>query len=392
MDPRPVRIAAILVDRANYGRLKPVLERMRGRPEIDLRIVCSGTMLLERFGRARDVVLEDGFEIAAEVYFEIEGSVPNTMAKSVGLAIVEFSTVFMNLKPDFVLVMGDRYEAFGATVAAAYQNMCVIHIQGGEVSGSIDESTRHAITKLSHYHFPATQRAGRYLVEMGEDPATVFPLGCPSADVVAESESDLPLELLRKWGVGPQLDFDRPYLLIVSHPVTTEYATAEEQMEALLRAVKASGEQAVLLWPNIDAGSDGVSQAIRRFREFNPQAPLRAYKNFEPHHYVTLLKNAACLVGNSSSFVRDASFIGTPVVLVGSRQDGREWCQAVHRVEPKEEEILAAIRLHLANGRYPCSTLYGRPGVSERIVDRILTLRPYVQKKLHYTRREGGRL
>lgn len=392
MNPKPVRIAAVLVDRANYGRMKPVLERMRRRPEIDLKIICSGTMLLERFGRAREVVAEDGFEIAADVYFEIEGSVPNTMAKSVGLGIVEFSTVFMNLKPDFVLVMGDRYEAFGATVAAAYQNMCVIHIQGGEVSGSIDESTRHAITKLSHYHFPATKRAGRYLVEMGEDPATVFPLGCPSADVVAETDSDLPLDLLHYYGVGPHLDFDRRFILIVSHPVTTEYATAGEQMEALLRAVKVSGEQAVLLWPNIDAGSDGVSKAIRRFRENNPRAPLRAYKNFEPHHYITLLKNAACLVGNSSSFVRDASFIGTPVVLVGSRQDGREWCEAVHRVEPKEEEVLAAIKLHLANGRLPCSTLYGEAGVSDRIVDQILTLQPYVQKKLHYARRDGGGL
>jgi len=383
---RKLKIALVLVDRANYGRLKPVMEFMRERPEIDLRVVCAGTMLLDRFGLTRNIVERDGFEISGEVYLEVEGSLPNTMTKSIGLAIIEFSGVFRSLNPDFVLVIGDRYEALGAAIAAVYQNYCLIHVQGGEVSGSIDELTRHAITKLAHYHFPSTKRSGDYIVAMGESPETVFPLGCPSADVVVRANGKLPLDTLHRLGVGPSLNFDRPYLLVLFHPVTTEFAGAEKQMEAVLSAIRRTGEQIVLLWPNIDAGADGVSQAIRRFREFHHEIPLHAYKNFQPEEYVPIMGNAACLVGNSSSFIRDASFLGVPVVLVGSRQDGREWCEAVKRVQPFEEEIFTAIKEQLKNGRYPASTLYGEAGASQKLVEKILTLLPYTQKRLHYAK------
>ncbi len=379
-----MKIAVVLVDRANYGRLRPVMLEMQRREEIDLQVICAGTMLLDRFGKARDIVAQDGFEISKEVYMELEGSVPSSMAKSIGLGIIEFASAFQSLKPDFVVLIGDRYEALSAAISAAYQNICIIHLQGGEVTGSIDESARHAITKLAHYHFPATKRSGEYIVAMGEAPETVFPLGCPSADVVAEAAVNLPMEELKRLGVGKQIDFKKPYLLVIFHPVTTEYVSAEYQMQQLLEAIKTLGEQVILLWPNIDAGSDGVSQAIRRFREFNHDFSLHAYKNFEPELYIPILRRTACAIGNSSSFVRDASYLGTPVVLVGNRQDGREWCRAVQRVEPDQNEIIHAVRRQLNNGRYGMSDLYGSPGVSRRVVDMILKLIPYSQKRLSY--------
>ncbi|WP_080834403.1 UDP-N-acetylglucosamine 2-epimerase [Cohnella massiliensis] len=379
-----MNICVVLVDRANYGRLKPVMAELRTRPGVRMQVVCAGTMLLDRFGKAKQVVEADGFPIDEEVYLEIDGSLPATMTKSIGLGIIEFSSVFRKLDPDFVLLIGDRYEALAAAIAAVYQNLCLIHLQGGEVTGSIDEATRHAITKLAHYHFPATRRSGRYIVRMGERPETVFPLGCPSADVVAAASGDVPAERIAAAGVGAEIDFGKPYLLTLFHPVTTEFAAAEDQMNELLAAVKETGMQIVLLWPNIDAGADSVSGAIRRFREFNRDVPLHAFKNFEPEDYVPLLRQAACCVGNSSSFVREASFLGTPVVLVGSRQDGREWSGAVKRVEPIREAIAEAIAAQLAHGRYPPSGLYGKPGVSARIADKIATLRPYGQKRLAY--------
>lgn len=382
MDPK--RIAVVLVDRANYGRLKPLMAELRDREGIDLRVVCAGTMLLDRFGRAVDVVRADGFTVDEEVYIEVEGSLPTTMAKSIGLGVIKFSTVFSKLRPDFVMVIGDRYEALAAAIGAVYQNLCLIHLQGGEVSGSVDESTRHAITKLAHYHFPSTERAGRYVQALGEEPDTVFALGCPSADVVASAMSAIPSDELDRLGVGPHIDLSEPYLLALFHPVTTEFSTAEAQMEELLSALNDSGMQTILLWPNIDAGADGVSQAIRRFREYHRDAPIHAYKNFEPEVYIPVLANAACAVGNSSSFVRDASYVGTPIVLVGSRQDGREWCEAVRRVEPVAAEILAAIRDQVAAGPYSPSDLYGEPGVSGRIVDAVSSLAPYAQKRLAY--------
>ncbi|MEW6302991.1 MAG: UDP-N-acetylglucosamine 2-epimerase [Verrucomicrobiota bacterium] len=381
------KVAVVLVDRANYGRLKPVMQELRDQKRVELQTVCAGTMLLDRFGRARDVVEDDGFRIDSEVYLEVEGSVAITMAKSIGLGVIEFTSEFQRLKPDFVLVIGDRYEALAAAVAAVYQNICLIHVQGGEVSGSIDESTRHAITKLAHYHFPATQRAADYLAAMGEDPATVFPLGCPCCDVVHDAAKRLPKDVLTKLGVGLPTDFDKSYLLVLFHPVTTDIGHQEEQMEALLAAVLELNMQTVLLWPNIDAGSDRVSQAIRRFREFHHEFPLHAYKNLEPEIYIPLLKNAACCLGNSSSFVRETSFLGTPVVLVGSRQDGREWSPSVLRVEPLKRDILAAARQQLAHGRYAASKIYGEPGVSRAIAQKVADLKPYVQKQLHYVRR-----
>lgn len=378
------KIAVVLIDRANYGRLKPVLNEMKQRPEIDLQIVCSGTMLLDRFGKARKIVEDDGFRIDEEVYMELEGSVPNTMVQSIGLGIIQLANAFQRLSPDFVLIIGDRYEALAAAVAAAYQNICLIHLQGGEVTGSIDESTRHAITKFAHYHFPATIRSGQYIISMGEDPKTVFPLGCPSADVVNTALANIPEEELGELGVGAHIDLNVPFLLVLFHPVTTEYGAAEEQMEELLAALKELRMQTLMLWPNIDAGSDGVSQAIRRLRETDHGFPLHVYKNFEPEVYIPILAKAACAIGNSSSFVRDASYLGTPIVLVGSRQDGREWCEAVNRVEPGKAAIVQSVRHQLAVGRYATSKLYGEPGVSTRIADALLTLQPYAQKRLSY--------
>ena len=374
-----------MVDRANYARLRPVMRELRDQGKVELLSVCGGTMLLERFGRVRDLVEADGFRIDGEVYLEVEGAVPITMTKSIGMAILEFSTEFLRLKPDFVVIIGDRYEALGAAIAAVFQNICLVHLQGGEVSGSIDESTRHAITKLAHYHFPATERAARYIEAMGERRDTIFPLGCPCRDVVEEVNATVSFDaVVNRIGVGAPLDFEKPFLLVLFHPVTTEMKTQEAQADELLKAVLRLGMQTLLLWPNIDAGSDRVAQAIRRFREFNHDFPLHAIKNLETRFYIPVLQRAACCVGNSSSFVRETSFLGTPVVLVGSRQDGREWSPSVLRVEPNEQDIFDGIQRQLAASRFPTSDLYGSSGVSARIAATIAGLQPYSQKRLAY--------
>lgn len=382
-----IKIAVVLVDRANYGRLRPVMLEMQKKPDISMHVVATGTMLLDRFGTAVNVVEQDGFEVAEKIYIELEGSVPATMVKTIGLAIIELGNAFDRLKPDFVMVIGDRYEALSAAIASVFQNICLIHIQGGEITGSIDESTRHAITKLAHYHFPATQRSADFIVAMGEPSKNVHFLGCPSADVVsAATSNEMPniSHYLNSLGVGPDTDLSKRYIVALFHPVTTEHQSAEQQMNQLLEALKQSGEQVILIWPNIDAGSDGVSQAIRHFREINHDVPLHAYKNFEPERYIPLINNAVCLVGNSSSFIRDASFLGTPVVMVGSRQNGREHSDAVTKVKPETKLILNAIIAQLKHGKYATSTLYGEPGASKKIVKVLHTFKKFSQKRLDY--------
>ena len=383
------KIAVVLVDRANYGRLKLVLKLLKDCKEIELELICTGSMLLDRFGSAVDIVKADGFDVEEKVYIEVEGSHHVTMTKSIGLGIVEFTQVFSRLKPDFVMIIGDRYEALSVAIAAVYQNICLIHIQGGEVSGSIDEITRHTITKLAHYHFPATKRAGKHIVAMGEDPKTVFPLGCPSVDLVVNATKKLSSKTLDNLGMGKHIDINKEFILVVYHPVTTEINSENAQMRVLLDAIKETRKQAIVLWPNIDPLSDKISKEIRNFREHNKDYPIHMYKNFAPNVYNSILAKAACAVGNSSSFVRDASFIGVPVVLVGTRQDGRELGDSVIRVEPEKNDILLAIQKQLSNGRYKCSDLYGKPGVSKKIVETILSFKPYSQKKLYFAITEG---
>lgn len=379
------RVAVVLVDRANYGRLKPVMREIQRHPALQLQVIVAGTMPLERFGKASDIVQRDGFPIDGQVLMELEGSIPITMAKSVGFGVIEFANEFQRLDPDVVLVVGDRYEALAATLAAAFLNKCIAHIQGGEVSGSIDESTRHAITKFSHYHFPSTRRAANYLAQMGERPDTILTVGCPGSDIAFTlANSDTIFESIHSMGSGATIDVSRPFLLVVFHPTTTEFGDEARQVDALLGALAELAVSTVLLWPNIDAGSDHISKRIRQFRDHHAPRWLRILTNLPPERYLEALARAACAVGNSSSFVRDASFLGTPVVLVGDRQEGRECAEHVTSVAPDRNAITKAVRAQLQHGRYPASTLYGDGQVSVRIAQALADLKPYVQKRLSY--------
>lgn len=378
------KVCVILIDRANYGRLKPVMRAIASHPRLELQVVAGGTMVLERFHQPVEVVRADGFPVHGEVYMELEGSTPTTMAKSVGFGIVEFSNELQRLNPDLVLLIGDRYEALAAAIAAAYMNKCIVHLQGGEVSGSVDESARHAISRFAHFHFPSTRRSAEYLIRSGERPDTILGVGCPSSDIARELDRRLDPGVLNRRGSGAEIDVSKPFLLVLFHPTTTEYGGERAQMEQLLSALVELRTQTVLLWPNIDAGSDHISKAIRTFRDRHRMDGLRTLTNLPPEDYLKVLANAACAIGNSSSFVRDASFFGTPVVLVGNRQEGRETDTHVVRVSPVLTEILGAAKQQLKHGAYKPSTLYGDGLVSQRIAEGLASLRPFTQKRLHF--------
>lgn len=380
------KVCVVLVDRANYGRLKPVMAAVAAHPALQLQVLAAGTMVLERFDQPVQVVRRDGFPVDGEIHIELEGSIPATMAKSVGFGIIEFASEFQRLRPDVVLIIGDRYEALAATVAAAYMNLCVVHLQGGEVSGSIDESARHAISKFAHYHFPSTARSAEYLVRMGERPETVLGVGCPSSDIARQLDRGLDPAVINARGSGAAIDVREPFLLVIFHPTTTEFGGERRQMEEVLAALEDLAMPTALLWPNIDAGSDHVSKAIRAFRERLRPRWLRTLINLAPEDYLRVLANAACAVGNSSSFVRDAGYFGTPVVLVGNRQEGREFDAHVVPSPPDSAAVAAAARAQLRHGRYAPSTLYGDGHVAARVAHALAALDPYVQKRLNYVR------
>jgi UDP-hydrolysing UDP-N-acetyl-D-glucosamine 2-epimerase len=222
---------------------------------------------------------------------------------------------------------------------------------------------------------------------MGEEPASVHWTGCPSIDVVAELDRALPSDIFRRYGgVGPALDTSRPYLIVLQHPVTTEYGRGFDQIRETIEAVVASGMQAAWLWPNIDAGSDDISKGLRTFREQGPKAPIHFYRNFPVEDYARLLANAACIVGNSSSGIREGAFLGTPAINVGSRQGGREHGPNVCHVAHDRHAIREAIRTQTAHGRYASSDMFGDGKAGTRIAALLATSTFDVQKRLAYVK------
>jgi UDP-hydrolysing UDP-N-acetyl-D-glucosamine 2-epimerase len=379
------KICIVVNSRANYGRIKSVMRAVADHPELELQLIIGASALLYRFGNVHDIIRDDGFEPVATVYSIVEGETPTTMAKSTGMAIMELATQFENIAPDVVLTVADRFETMATAVAASYMNIPLAHTQGGEVTGSIDESVRHAVTKLSHLHFPATELARDNIIRLGEAPESVHMTGCPAMDVVAKIDLSLPTDIFERYrGVGANLDPTKPYLVVLQHPVTTEYGQGFAQINQTLEAVAEASLQTAWLWPNVDAGSDDVSKGLRMYRERHDPNWLHFYRNFATEDYARLIKNAVCLVGNSSSALREGSYLGVPAVDVGSRQQGREHGDNVIHAGHAVADIEAAIRAQIAHGPFPGSDLFGDGTAGRRIAGHLAAATFNIQKRLAY--------
>jgi UDP-hydrolysing UDP-N-acetyl-D-glucosamine 2-epimerase len=388
--PERRKICVVVASRANYARIKSLLTTVRAREDLELQLIAAASTLLERFGTSVDVIERDGFIPDATIRLIIEGENPTTMAKSTGLGLLELPTVFEMLEPDIVVTVADRFETIATAIAAAYMNLPVAHTQGGEVSGSIDESVRHAVTKLAHLHFPATELSAQRVIAMGEDPETVFNVGCPSIDLVAQTDLGLPRDILSHFGgVGSRIDAEKPFLLMMQHPVTTEYGQGLDQINETLEAVTSIGMQALVFWPNVDAGSEHVAKGIRLFREKGQAHGFHFFRNLPAEMFVKLMAHCSCMVGNSSAALREGAFLGTPAVTVGTRQRNRECGANVAPVDHDAGEIADAIREQVRHGPYERDHLFGDGTAGVKIADVLSRAKPTIQKQLSY---EVGRL
>lgn len=381
------KVCVVVGSRANYSSAKPMMSAIQRHEALELQTIVAASGVLDRYGSVIDMIEADGFEVAAQLHMLIEGETPATMAKSTGLGLIELPTIFENLRPNIVVSIGDRFETMSTAIAAAYMNIPLAHTMGGEVSGTIDESIRHAVTKLAHIHFPATKEAYDRIIKLGEMPGYVFHTGCPRIDLVEELlelEAEINVDELFRDGVGGHFDVDKPFLIVSQHPVTTEYGAGEFQMTETLEAIKLIDLPAFVLWPNADAGADDVARGLRKWRERSLDGNMRFYKNQSMEVYTKLMSRTACLVGNSSSGIREGSFIGTPVVNVGSRQRDRERGENVMDVGYDRFEIADAIRKQIANGKYRRSFVYGTGQAGEKIAEILATVNVQVQKRLSY--------
>lgn len=387
------KICVFVGSRANYSSIKSVMSAIQNHPELELQLIIGSSAVLDRFGKVEDLIRKDGFEPDFTFYNIVEGENPVTMAKSTGLGLIESSMIFNNLKPDYLVVVGDRFEMMSVTIAAAYMNIRIAHTMGGEVTGTIDESIRHAITKFAHIHFAASEDAKQRIIRLGENPDYVYNVGCPRMDLVLnELKNDSQKVLSNLFndytGVGPDnIDLSKPFLLVSQHPVTTEFGSNREQIEETLYALDELQIPTIMLWPNIDAGSDDISTGIRVYREvYNKDSGgwLKLFKNLPTQLYIHLMNSCACLVGNSSSGVREGATIGTPVVNIGTRQNKREMGPNVINVGYNRKEIKEAIVKQMAHGKYANAGIYGSGEAGAQIAHILANSNPSIQKTITY--------
>ena len=380
-------ICAVITARPSYSRVKTALQAIKDHPNLKLQLVVAGSALLDRYGNALNFIEKDGFEVTEKVFMVLEGENKTAMAKTTGLGVMELANVFYNLQPDAVLTIADRFETIATSIAAAYQNIPLIHLQGGEVTGNIDEKVRHANTKLADLHFVTSEDAKERVLKLGENPDFVFNTGCPSIDLAAEviGQTSLDFDPFDKYGgVGASFPIHEDYIVVMQHPVTTEYDAAKKDVLKTLEVIDQLGTNAFWFWPNVDAGADGTSNGIRSYRERHQPKNIHFFKNMEPNDFLKLLLHSKCLIGNSSVGIRECSFLGVPVVNIGTRQNRRLRGDNVIDVAYNKAEILAAITQQLTVPKNKKSTIYGAGDSGFRIAEILATTTLPFHKTITY--------
>ena len=406
------KILVPIFNRAHYGRLRSVLSAIKNHQALDLKIIVGVPAAYGYFfknilnsrpqswrkalpwyfiARARSFLgknfvfkndflarnlINDGFELESYAPIFFDGGKSETMAKSVGLGIERLTDEIKKIKPDIVFVNADRFEMMAVAIAASYLNIPIAHNEGGDVSGTIDESIRHSITKLAHIHFTSTESSRKRVIQMGENPDKVFNVGSPAIDAVCNVDFKI------KPNVFNSLDISKPYILVLAHPVAT--ASKEENFnmaQNLISAIKEIPIPKIILGSNIDAGSDALGGAIKDWLETEKPKDVFFTKNLHPDDFYKYLNYAVCAVGNSSSFIREGAFLGIPVVLFGSRQNNRERGENILEiVDDKKDSLKNAILKQINNGKFAKCIIFGEGDSAFKIADILSKIDLGVQK------------
>ncbi|KPA13161.1 bifunctional UDP-N-acetylglucosamine 2-epimerase/N-acetylmannosamine kinase isoform 2 [Candidatus Magnetomorum sp. HK-1] len=357
-------ISFISTHRSDYAKLKSILFETR-KQNLPYNVIVASSHLSEKSNYSYHDIEKDGFEIYEMLNTSIEGNAPHIMTASMGISLIHFSKLFEKFKPDIVFICGDRFDIYPAAIAASMENIAIAHLQGGEISGTIDEVIRHSITKLSHIHFPATVNAQKRILQMGENPDHIHAVGCPSLDIITKVNTHEPINqdlFIEK------IDFDIPFFIVLQHPDTTEHEKAGLQIQETFKAIEQYPDyQKLVFWPNIDAGHKKIVQEIRK-KKGVPGYYFIRHCSFED--FIKMMAKASCMIGNSSAGIREAASFGTPVINIGKRQRGRQTNQNTITVPYDGEKIKNAIDLSLKK-TYSANNVYGN-GTSSKAIVKIL--------------------
>ena len=349
------KILVPVLSRANYARLKSVLTEINNHPSLKLQLIVGASAIVDRYG-CINTITKDGFEIDAEVHGLVDGDEPECMAITTGLLTVQLTSLFKQLNPDMVFVHADRFEQMATAIAASYTNRILVHSEGGESTGSIDNKVRPSITALADIHFPVTELAKQNIIKMGKNPDTVFVVGSPALDIIKEIDLTNTRE--------------EPYLLALVHPNTTD----PEGLEPLIEALMSIPLQKVFVNSNTDSGAKALMKKIHGLRD------VEILKNLPPEEFARLLYNCECAVGNSSSFIKEGAFFGTGAVIVGTRQMGREHGRNVRFVPNCADSIRLMIR-EMMGRKFPRDYRFG-DGTAGKKIAAILSTIETREKKL----------
>lgn len=373
------KIAVLTDSRATLGYSRRIMSLIHQSKDLDLAVIVSGMHLLKDYGFTIREVEGDGVPIVARVDMMVGGDTPTAWAKSLGVGIQSLAQVFDMIGPDILLVSGDRGDALAATMTAAYMNIPVAHIQSGDLSGHIDGSARHAITKLAHIHLPSCQDSADRVIKMGEEAWRVFKVGAPQLDDMLRGPKVPHEEVAEKLC----LDLNQPIIILIQHPVLTEVDQAGTQMTETMEAIKKVGVQTVVIYSNVDAAGGAMIEVIHRYDDL---PFVKVFPNLDRPFFLSLLEMAAVLVGNSSTGILEAPSYKLAAVNVGERQRGRMQASNVVNVPHDCHQIAEAIRKELYGQAFKerlktCVNPYGDGHSSERIVN-ILSEIPIDQRLL----------
>ena len=335
-------ICIVTGTRAEYGIMKAMIRSISNSSKLNLQIVVTGTHISPEYGFTIKDIINDGFNIDAEVPMIVSGNTKQSMAMSVGVGIIGMTQVFNQLKPDIVVVLGDRFEILSAAISAVYSGYVLAHLSGGDnLAAGYDEYTRHAISKIAHLHFPFTKKCADRLIRMGEDPEHIYLTGSPAIDTILQIKTDDVLTIKRKYSIPEEAD----YCLLVQHPLSTDPLNAKDEIIATLTAIEKLNIPTLIIYPNVDPGSNYIINMIEEYAGSHNNVIL--CKNVPFEEYLSLMKHASVMIGNSSSAILEAPSFCTPVVNIGNRQSGREQGGNVINVPPDTEKIQDAINTAL---------------------------------------------
>ena len=382
------KICVVTGTRAEYGLLKPIMKKINYSDSLLLQTVVTGTHLLPEFGDTAQIILDDGFTIDARIPIILSGDSKEILPHSIGHGIIAFSQAFEILDPDIVLVLGDRYEIFAAAIAASYGGRVLAQIHGGDnLRGGYDEYTRHAITKISHIHFPATAKSAERIKKLGENPEQIFVVGSPSIETIQSMQTSSREAICKKLN----LDENLPILLFVFHPISTHPESVVQEVTNALDSIINLKHQIVLIYPNVDPGAKNIINIIEQYSQEYPEK-IHLFKNLPHTDYLTVMKHADLMVGNSSSGIIESSSLHLPVVNIGHRQEGREHAENVIDVGNDTKAIMDAINICLHDEDFMqkvkhCKSPYGEGTTSNLICNILMNQKidfNMIDKRLNY--------